>query len=281
MNTLQQIEQLLLPIWNKIYNKEECPKSFIKLMTNIIPKYKDNNFDSFLGKIKKMGVIQALRKTQIDLIEFRALNEKIQENLNNLINIFQNKFIREDISKFTSSKFVSYARDINEIIEFKEEASEILKNKLKNRVLIDIGAGPIGGMENHVLIFVKKLDVKSYIAVELYHFDDESTLSKESKSLSKKYKIKISLIKKDMLTFLNSLPDNFGNILISGIDDTIIPETFYRRSLVQEIVRVIPKGGIIINKKSLISDFEKYLPNEKMKLLFNEYGLRIYEKIKY
>ena len=51
MNTLEQIEQLLLPIWNKLYteDRDNIPKSFNGLMANIIPKYKNDSFNGILN----------------------------------------------------------------------------------------------------------------------------------------------------------------------------------------------------------------------------------------
>src|SRR3989344_34824 len=97
MNTLQQIEQLLLPIFHQLVNldKKNIPRSFVKLMTSIIPKYKSYSFDTFFEKIRKKFVINSLRKTQIDLIEIGVLDRKEQESLNVLINKFEENLIDE------------------------------------------------------------------------------------------------------------------------------------------------------------------------------------------
>ena len=108
MNTLQQIEQLLLPIWNKLYkkDKENIPKSFIKLMTYIIPKYKDANFDTFIWKLKKRGIITALRTVQIDLIEFGILSINEEESLGVLIDLFNNDSSKNNL--YTTGQFIGY-----------------------------------------------------------------------------------------------------------------------------------------------------------------------------
>lgn len=68
MNTLQQIENLLLPIWNKLYkeNPNNIPKSFVKLMTEISPNYLNKDLDLINPK-ERNSIINIIKNCQDEL----------------------------------------------------------------------------------------------------------------------------------------------------------------------------------------------------------------------
>ncbi len=305
MNTLKEVQSLLLPIWNKIYDKPECPKSFIKLMTFIIPRYKDSNFDGLLGKLKKRGVIASLRKTQIDLIEVNKLNNNLQRQLSELINGFENKegyVSYDDIiseSHSVNSDFALARRLIYQMIE-DTAFIDFLKNKLKNKIVVDLGCGSIDDSVVHVLKFLGNLGIKKYFGVDKYLYGEHGYLTPEEflKDCLKKEDVNLSfetkLIGKDILLFLRSLPNNYCNIICWNIGKELISGNEYRKQIEKEIIRVIPKGGLLITDcfsdldeiyyhkyekfLKLVRNFEKY--DEKGLLKRGDWAM-IYEKISY
>lgn len=103
MDTLQQIENLLAPIWNKLMRekRDDIPKSFINLITDIFPKYRGYNFDTPIGRLRKIKIVEILRKAQFNLINVGALDKKRQNDLNFLIEKFSRKFsVKEQIEVY-------------------------------------------------------------------------------------------------------------------------------------------------------------------------------------
>ncbi len=292
MNTLQEIQSLLLPIWNKIYDKPECPKSFIKLMTYIIPKYKDSNFDGLLGKLKKKGVVSALKKTQIDFIELGLLDKTIQKGFGELIDIFEE-------TKVNYSNLIENAPDLGiwgptasgkaGSIKGDKDLMEFLNIRLRNKIVVDLGAGQIDDSVMGVCKLLSELGVKKYFAVDKYEWGDggDATLKdlkrseKEVEEHMKKTPPKIKLINEDMLQFLRSLPKNYCSVIIWNIDNHIIKQGEYREQLRKEIIRVIPKQGILITDR----DFDEFenLPEEGFKFVKKIHldEVLIFEKISY
>ena len=135
MSTLQQIEQLLLPVWNKLYKEkpDKIPKSFIRLMTYIIPKYKDFNFDTFLGKLNRKIVTNALRKCQIDLLELNLLDKNTQNVLSGLINVFNLKKIIKEYKSV--GEFIGKVLGLVIIKEFKPNGVYLVQENGIERVL--------------------------------------------------------------------------------------------------------------------------------------------------
>lgn len=139
--TLAQIESLLQPIWNRLYEegRENIPKSFFTLMTKVIPKYKDyifRDFQGFRGKSKRKRIINVLRKCQADLIELELLDKDTQNSLNGLIKEFSRRpSVKEQIESYSEigKKEIAFTKDIGkelkDISSSRFEDTAILKER--------------------------------------------------------------------------------------------------------------------------------------------------------
>ena len=146
MNTLAQIEQLLLPLWNKLYKEKPklLPESFVKLITRTIPKYKYTNFDSFFGKINKKLILKQLLEVHGDLARLESpletllpsLTIKIRDLNSDLILLIKKFYgemsVKEQIEslkKHLGKREYAFVKDIGKPVEDDTHVSEVLAVK--------------------------------------------------------------------------------------------------------------------------------------------------------
>ncbi|MDP3883292.1 MAG: hypothetical protein Q8Q48_04565 [Candidatus Staskawiczbacteria bacterium] len=168
-----------------------------------------------------------------------------------------------------------FENQIRTAIEYgDDEDFSNLRERFKNQVIIDLGAG------NSKLGYCLSclLGAKGYVAVDAFYEEGykgpegmtKLDVEKEIEDLSARYKVSekekeverlrvkglvgginietipASLIKGDMLDFLRRLPDKSVSIFTFGIDNNIILNQNYGKVLGNEVNRVLsPDGGYI------------------------------------
>ena len=120
-----------------------------------------------------------------------------------------------------------------------ERALSFLKEKLKGKVLVDLGSG----IDNSIFRLAIATDPSVFIGVDKFAGRDLSHLSEEGG-------MQAAGAKSDMLDFISRMPDNSANVTINGIDMNIIGEEKYHEALIREIIRVLPAGGIVFGRNS-------------------------------
>jgi len=153
---------------------------------------------------------------------------------------------------------------------------DIFENKLKGRVLVDLGCGQhmqsaIGNA--YTLNLARKFQVKSYIGIDkLIKLNDLEDFN--SKNLD------AIIVKADMLDFVSKLSDNSVNFTINGIDGVVILDSDkYARAVAAEMVRATLSNGIIFGIRSEPTEFLRENSKEhKLKILYEKANGYIFEK---
>ena len=161
----------------------------------------------------------------------------------------------------------------------REKKYELLKERLKDSTLVDLGCGdPISVKKAYE--FATAFEAKEYVGVDRYpscskeyyievidyfkiHPEDPEgeVLSKLIEQKPKIPSIKLEL-GVDMLTFLKGRKDP-SNFMMNGVDEDILfDEKFdqeYWNEIIAEIVRLVPKGGLVFGNQSVsFSELENF-----------------------
>ncbi len=175
--------------------------------------------------------------------------------------------------------FEEVGTDAEETEKERIEAISFLKERLHGKVLVNLGAGVYGSMQS----LARESGTTTCIEIDNF-FPEDATDSSPSVDLSpnkKNGEMQIVTVKSDMLDFLSRLPDESACITINGIDEEIIKNKDYHRALIEEIKRVLPKGGIVFGRNSsclyLVSES---LERINLEFLSGKYiiSAKIYEK---
>ncbi len=200
--------------------------------------------------------IKPLEPTPIDVLisgiesdDFGAVSEKIQR---------MEFKVGPDAGQTDFTKWTTH--------QLTPERIERLRSRFQGQTLVDLGAAEsTGGYE-----LARTIGAKAYVGVEPYYADDllknirnfplrnaEESI-KYREELQERMKregvaIPYAVVPVDMLTFLQSLPDNSVSILAGGIDHTITGEmpTGMVPAISAEMQRVLdPRGGLILISSS-------------------------------
>jgi hypothetical protein len=168
-------------------------------------------------------------------------------------------------------------------IQKKEEVRAFLKDKLKGKILVDLGSGmgfirgalmpESWGGKSSMQKIAQELNASVCIGVDKYTYNCECAIGKPtdpSVDLARKEEVEEGtqtvLVSADMLDFLSRLPDSSVCITINGVDSRVIKNEEYHRALAKEIERVVGKNGVVfgVNSSSLsiINRAIKDKPNE-------------------
>ncbi|MEI8270847.1 MAG: hypothetical protein WCG45_05785, partial [bacterium] len=132
---------------------------------------------------------------------------------------------------------------------FNEETSSLLKSRVKDQTLVDLGSGE---EIFSILPWLKEAGISEFVGVDKFPNKDLSWYQDKIKQND----LNGNYFKDDMLLFLAKLPDESANVMINGIDHTIISNNEYWEKLKQEIRRVIPKYGVVLGYSSDFSEIE-------------------------
>ena len=170
---------------------------------------------------------------------------------------------------YAESGFES-AMSLVEGIFYDEEQIEVLKQKLENEIIVDLGCGT---RQSWTPLIAKAFKSSLYIGIEKYLDLDELELKRfelelknKNQTRLKKFELELKnntqtnfiFSKQDMLMFVSTLPDNSVNFIISGIDDIIIPDEKYWEALEIQIRRSLkPKGVIITGGMPIFANYAK------------------------
>lgn len=163
----------------------------------------------------------------------------------------------------------------------KERTIEFLKQKLRGRIVVGLGAGKGKNMK----LLMKECDVHAYISVDRWYGhwspqvpsidllelppDPLKEVSERLTDLSdeereRNEEARTHIVKSDMLDFLSRVPDESVCVEISGIDEAMVNEKKYHCALSVEIARVLQKGGIAFGSGSLsLSHIERFLEDSQ------------------
>jgi hypothetical protein len=149
--------------------------------------------------------------------------------------------------------------------EFLDCTLSVLKDRFKDKIFVDLGAGD----REFGFMISKILGAKSYIGVEKFNGNLLETTLSGIKFKKQKHQEKenlqipeVAVENDDMLSFLKRLPDNSVNVFMSGIDQNVIGNPKYTEFIKKEIERVISKEGCYLvfeglYPKNLVNLFEK------------------------
>ena len=173
-----------------------------------------------------------------------------------------------------------YADQWSDDMQLNRNIIDIFKNKLKGKVLVDLGCGQYlqhfdacAQQNSYTLNLARKLQVKSYIGVDKFiELNDLEDFN--SKSLD------AIIVKADMLDFVSKLPDNSVNFTINGIDGVVILNCDkYAQAVAAEMVRATLPKGIIFGIRSEPTEFLKSNPEEhKLNVLYERSNGYMFEK---
>lgn len=154
------------------------------------------------------------------------------------------------------------------VSESKEEIFDILRNSVKDSVLVDLGCGDHISIMNSY-IFAAVLKARKYIGIELHPFmkkEDYDHCAEVAKNSDFQYQKFLRLIPEvvypprnfvfdDMVSALAKRTEQ-SNFIFSGIDNNIIfgsDKNFeeYMKKLVYHIARLTPAGGVVVGEGSV------------------------------
>lgn len=159
-----------------------------------------------------------------------------------------------------------------------EKVLPYLKEKLRGRMLIDVG----GGFASYMAELAKKVNAKTYINIEFtlrgMPKPETSPIGPEYNPLKgtrrehefehlpeeeRKFPLESIDVKTDMLNFVSRLPSGSCCFVVNGIDFYIAKYPEYRKALLEEIKRATENGGVVFGIGSDI--WEKNDPDLKSK----------------
>ena len=148
----------------------------------------------------------------------------------------------------------------------------VLREKLRGKLLLDLGGGYTLGkgskgiMQSVMQDVSQELGVKEYINVDRHFtrqrpspFSFAPTDVTEELGIPQPNGMHILYVQEDMLAFLAHMPSEVPNLAIAlnGIDAFVVPTQqryspggSYFEMLVKEIARVLPKGGVVLTQGS-------------------------------
>lgn len=128
-----------------------------------------------------------------------------------------------------------------------EEVEKIfltLKERVRGKILVDLGSGTNNSMER----LAEALEASVYVKIDKFFLNPK--LINPTEIVRTKQGMQITGAISDMLDFLSKLPDNSVCLTINGIDGLVIRNNEYHEALVREIVRVLVAGGAVFGTNS-------------------------------
>ena len=136
-----------------------------------------------------------------------------------------------------------------------DNPSQLLREKLKGRRLVDLGAGNTGSI-TAMAHLAAALGASEYIAVDAY-VNYERAEGLLDNFVGQSYpQMVLRALNDDMLLFLAKLEDGCANVVMNSIDRCMLVAPshliaeMYGLELASEIARVVPDGGIAFGVNS-------------------------------
>lgn len=136
-----------------------------------------------------------------------------------------------------------------------EDPSDVLKQRLKGAVLIDLGAGSAGSFLA-MAHFAAAYGVREYIAVDRYADYSSAERGMEQFVHQKYPETVFRAVNDDMLRFIGHQPDESASVCMVSIDSAILAskERFateeYMQEIAMQIARVVPLDGVAFGANS-------------------------------
>jgi hypothetical protein len=166
-------------------------------------------------------------------------------------------------------------KNIKEDLKENEDGGLIYKlikkldnDSYKKYPLVDLGTNG----EIEISIFAQKIGVVGVLAVDIANqieIDDLNNIKKSERYKNKKFPVLGLNI--DMLELLQQLPDNSCNVSLFSINEDIIKSKEYKKELMNQLYRIVPEDGIVINVVSIM-DYIKEEFTEKWQDVIKEKG---------
>jgi len=133
-------------------------------------------------------------------------------------------------------------------------AKEYLSQKLKGKILVDLGCGPdprpsvAGKFGADTYIGVDKFNVGERDDNRAPKPDPFTNVSKKSPEKARKYSEGADsiLVRADMLDFVSRLPSNSVNFMMDYVNGDIINRDEYVEAVVEELARATEEGGVVL-----------------------------------
>lgn len=131
---------------------------------------------------------------------------------------------------------------------FENSSMEILRQRLRGSVLIDLGGGIWDSIQN----LARSHGVQTYIKIDRYLSKEEHphplTLMKDEEN----GEMRTIIINGDMLRFISALPTGHFHFTVNGIDRFVIQAQGYHEALADELTRIVTGDSMIFGKQSYI-----------------------------
>jgi hypothetical protein len=213
---------------------------------------------------KNEGKDNRIEKSLEEIVIHQNNADSIIEKLN-LKNIKAVK-TKSDLEKSRETFLINSSGmiDYNMVFNIKQSLETIFKeNKesyfsFKNYPLVDLGSnGEFGSLS----FLAESIGFNGLL------ISDINKNSRINEEIIEKTKIPFIELNIDMLELVSQLPDSSSNFSLFAIDNAIIRDKNYMESLIKNIERVVPTGGLVISSNSIfekrnIKDF-----NSKWKIL--------------
>ena len=142
---------------------------------------------------------------------------------------------------------------------------ELQFEQYKKYPLIDIGTNG----KSRISIFAQNIEVPGVIAVDIARQIDEGRFKELKETAEYKNKqFPVVGLKIDMLDLLRQIPDGTCNVSFFSIDSFVVQSNEYRKDMITELLRVVPKDGLIISESSFV---DNHIPNDRILISIEDY----------
>lgn len=133
-----------------------------------------------------------------------------------------------------------------------EVTRDFFRGRLEGRVLVDCG----GNRDDTMLQFAKDYGASMYINVDRFlpYSVEERFLGRFPGRVEMVDGMQIVRVNGDMLCFLARLQPGTVNVVINGINDSLIENLLYHHALLDEIGRVVGPNGLFFGYDSVVLD---------------------------
>lgn len=153
---------------------------------------------------------------------------------------------------------------------FFDKIRSILKEKLSDKTLVDLGIGSDCVNIPITRYLPINVPMKKYVGVDIEIPTKESLKNWRVMEKFQEQGTEASFVQEDMLRFVSKLPDESSNFFLAAIDDDVILDEKYWQYLTEEIYRATEKKGIVIDAGVGSIRFFLHAMPDKFKMIYRE-----------
>lgn len=214
-----------------------------------------NNFDSNSILAKQSSALEKLKQADIkdSALKERILDLVIEGDNANRIYDFQSD--GGVGSKMLNDSFPYVLKQLS------TEDRDAVEKALCTHAMTELGVGTPYSALAMASTFMNNYRVPAYTGIDKYAFSDKWLVSDDFmhwfKGFVKSVNLQdqeenIHLLQHDMLGYLAGLPEKSTNVVIANIDDFVWPSAPFKAAVQEQLARVIPSEGILLNLGSAL-----------------------------